>query len=125
MRTLEKPVLTAALAVAAAVVACLLASSASAAPAVATQESPGLGGLQHMAACKSPAKFPDKVGETFVTYCEICFDVGYKQIRKDYRMKATDKIQIAIIYGKRDEYGRYRNAATQGCIRGFALRKVP
>ena len=44
--------------------------------------------------------------------------------RYDVRI-LRDSWGVPHIYGKRDEYGRYRNAATQGCIRGFALRKVP
>jgi hypothetical protein len=110
------------LAVAAAAVAAALAGGASSAthalaPAI---DPPG---------CKPPKKFPMATyGETYLTYCQICFDVGPKALKKDYKLQnvaVTDRVKIATIYGKRDEYGTHRLAAIQGCLRGFGVRGTP
>jgi hypothetical protein len=82
------------------------------------------------AGCKAPKKFhapqyAAEVADTYVTYCEVCFDIGPKAIRMDYKLTATEPKKIATIYAKRDEQGFNRLAGTQGCIRGFALRRKP
>jgi hypothetical protein len=66
-----------------------------------------------------------EVADTYVTYCEICFEIGPKTIHHDYKLTATDPKKIAVIYAKHDEHGVNRLAGTQGCLRGFALRGKP
>lgn len=103
----------------AAAAAAAVAGSASAAGFTPAIDPPG---------CKPPKKFPmETYGETYLTYCQVCFDVGPKAIVHDYKLKVTaaERTKIAIIYGKRDEYGNHRLAAIQGCLRGFGVRGTP
>jgi hypothetical protein len=78
-----------------------------------------------MSPCKSPPKFRGAIAETYTTYCEVCRDTGWRQIRRDYLIKTTVIGRIALAYATVDQFGAYRPAATQGCLRGFKLRGKP
>ena len=76
------------------------------------------------AGCASPSKFHGKAAADYRSDCRVCRMFGPKVVAREFHMRTTDLVLLAIEYAK-----NYRpalsSASFAGCLHGFHLRKTP